>query len=323
MDEVEPHRLCHHCKQFVEQANCLTRPVEDVSPHSFDPRTYRTPVVNCHKSYPSLEHIFRSGQQGCHLCSILTRRILANKPGLQFNNGQAWDSCDTWIFSKLHKLSYYRDPVAAFHLSLYSGDPWRDEDDYISIDGDGIHLPRKNQQQVILGAGVLIKSLSNDQMRDCKVCQKCMAIDSGRHHELRGGEFEHAACRWTTYTGSDSILEMIRSWLQRCINTHPICASSKAASKPTRVLDLTSFDDGYIRLAPGTEMGDRRYIALSYQWGGCDAFALRRHNIDDFSQSIELQALPKTFFDAVVICRKLGFDFLWGVCLTLVLSYKI
>jgi hypothetical protein len=60
----------------------------------------------------------------------------------------------------------------------------------------------------------------------------------------------------------------------------------------------------------------QRFVALSYMWGGHEGgkdLQLVQSNVDQLSQSggLELQQLPNTISDAIVLCRDLGEHRLW------------
>lgn len=149
-------------------------------------------------------------------------------------------------------------------------------------------------------------------MKGCRVCQNCISVPNYENNEAWNGAFEYAHCRWMRDCVSGSNLKMIRLWLQNCLGCHTECNSRKITSQPTRILDLRGFEDGSIRLALGAEIGEGQYATLSYTWGGRQDFVLSTSNMGEFARSIWIDALPKTFLGAAVICRKLGFDFLWS-----------
>lgn len=61
-----------------------------------------------------------------------------------------------------------------------------------------------------------------------------------------------------------------------------------------------------------------RYVTLSHCWGpgGID-FLLKEANIEQLRHAIHTEALPRSFQDAIVITRRLGFRFLWmdAICI--------
>jgi hypothetical protein len=65
-----------------------------------------------------------------------------------------------------------------------------------------------------------------------------------------------------------------------------------------------------LRLVAG--LGRRsRYATLSHCWGQASTIKTETHNLALRETSISLQALPKTFREAVLVCRKLNIPFLW------------
>lgn len=60
-----------------------------------------------------------------------------------------------------------------------------------------------------------------------------------------------------------------------------------------------------------------KYIALSHCWGGQVSLQLKSHTIDNFKKGILFSHFPKTFQDAITICRALGVDYLWidSICI--------
>ncbi|PKY05166.1 HET domain protein [Aspergillus campestris IBT 28561] len=85
---------------------------------------------------------------------------------------------------------------------------------------------------------------------------------------------------------------------------------------PTRVLDLgnrvsplTSDTRLYV-----THREPEAYVCLSHRWGsdgGLRPLEATVETLSEFEQGISYQTLPKTFQDAVVFTRKLGYRFLW------------
>jgi hypothetical protein len=53
------------------------------------------------------------------------------------------------------------------------------------------------------------------------------------------------------------------------------------------------------------------YVALSYKWGSKKRHLSCLHNIKDHYKAIPLDALPKTFIDAINVSHQLGFSNLW------------
>lgn len=80
---------------------------------------------------------------------------------------------------------------------------------------------------------------------------------------------------------------------------------------PPRVLDLGSDQETHLicLIEPGDQ--HERYIALSYPWGGTSFIKTVRDTLERHKQGIRFDDLPRTFQDAIRICRFLGVRYLW------------
>jgi hypothetical protein len=79
---------------------------------------------------------------------------------------------------------------------------------------------------------------------------------------------------------------------------------------PTRVLDLVSGrgSEGISLLETNGEVGT--YAALSHSWGQTHHIITTKLNIEDLKRNIRFDALPKTFQDAITICKKLEIQYI-------------
>ncbi|RSL56405.1 hypothetical protein CEP54_008832 [Fusarium duplospermum] len=115
-------------------------------------------------------------------------------------------------------------------------------------------------------------------------------------------------------SSSSQCFDLIRHWISECAK-HPACdPPSSSALLPTRLLDLWTGDDGLIKLYETLGGETDLYIALSHCWGpkGLPAAAKTTSaTINDRMQGIRIEALPKSFRDAIAICHELGIRYLW------------
>ncbi|KAF2460082.1 heterokaryon incompatibility protein-domain-containing protein [Lineolata rhizophorae] len=117
-------------------------------------------------------------------------------------------------------------------------------------------------------------------------------------------------------SNSESCLSLARSWLDNCSASHqPICTTTRShtAPAPTRVLNIgNSSSEPFLEtFAESTARSSIRYAALSHCWGGTDTICTLRSNLSQHQSRIHLSTLPKTFADAVVLCRRLDIPYLW------------
>ena len=115
-------------------------------------------------------------------------------------------------------------------------------------------------------------------------------------------------------TRSDECWEVASQWVDACQKQHPACNMYQNEEKwyPTRLLDLGERPMDHIRLIETREQKpDGPYVSLSHSWGSATFLQLRRDNLQEFKQGIELDTLSKTFQDAVTVARRLKVRYLW------------
>jgi len=102
-------------------------------------------------------------------------------------------------------------------------------------------------------------------------------------------------------------LKFAQEQIEECLKDHLECKQPRHGL-PTRLLDLR---DGCRLCESSTLPHNSRYVTLSHCWGGLNICRLKRDNFDAFIQEIPQSALCKTFLDAIVVTRALGFAYLW------------
>lgn len=131
-------------------------------------------------------------------------------------------------------------------------------------------------------------------------------------------------------TSSSKTLAIIRGWYEHCTVHHdcgvPIFESAESVqhadvtvSYPTRLLDLCAFvgrldvklvENPTVRLP---------YATLSHCWGppSDNMYRTTTANLSDRKERVLWTELPKTFRDAIVVCRYLHIRFLWidSICI--------
>ncbi|KAL6923971.1 hypothetical protein FSST1_001245 [Fusarium sambucinum] len=115
--------------------------------------------------------------------------------------------------------------------------------------------------------------------------------------------------------GSKETLSVVTGWVNDCVQSHDCCQPPAETRLPSRILDLEALNDpNKIRLLETA--GDEKYgsyITLSYCWGSDPTFHVRttHSTMSSHLDSIEVDALPQTYKDAIMITRHLGIRFLW------------
>lgn len=120
-------------------------------------------------------------------------------------------------------------------------------------------------------------------------------------------------------TDDPACFELICMWIQSCSLVHPNCSRPVAqASLPTRVIDVgsggSSHGDPFLFESGGNAGG---YVTLSHRWEPNLSFKTTLASLEEHKQSLPLSALPATFRDAVIVCRKVGIQYLWidAICI--------
>jgi hypothetical protein len=117
-------------------------------------------------------------------------------------------------------------------------------------------------------------------------------------------------------TNSSSAWKTVLKWLDNCIHRHESCGSLKLSQEtawyPTRLLDLgdSTNENGNIKVIDtANEKLEGFYITLSHCWGEGNHILLTTEN--KMTQQNEIQDLPRTFEEAIFVCRKLSIRYLW------------
>ncbi|KAF2258818.1 HET-domain-containing protein [Lojkania enalia] len=103
---------------------------------------------------------------------------------------------------------------------------------------------------------------------------------------------------------------LIQTWLQECRASHPNCNTNPNLPLPTRVINVGSSTlDPYLHITSPTERGS--YAALSHCWGKVLHLTTTFETLKEKQRAIPFSMLPKTFQNAVTICRELNIPYLW------------
>ncbi|KAH6625472.1 heterokaryon incompatibility protein-domain-containing protein [Boeremia exigua] len=147
--------------------------------------------------------------------------------------------------------------------------------------------------------------------------------DTGWHASYADIVRKHLFPTDHVFGGDTSSLHSTRclvQWLDDCTQNHPDCrrdayrkpTAHKGASVeynlPKRILEIYGS-----RVVLRERLASKdSYICLSHCWGSKGVtFRLESSTIQMLKASVSISALPKTFRDAVLVCLRLGFRFLW------------
>lgn len=142
-----------------------------------------------------------------------------------------------------------------------------------------------------------------------------------RYHWVQDGLTVHAgttslwpsictARRVAATADAPECLELIKSWVAQCDDSHRRCRDARAKPIPDRAIlvDADGEDPRLIEFPSGTE---EEYIALSHRWGGNVPLQLKKDKLEDFKKRIPFSTIPRTFQHAIAVCRALGVKYIW------------
>jgi hypothetical protein len=111
----------------------------------------------------------------------------------------------------------------------------------------------------------------------------------------------------------DSCLEVVKPWLEECSKNHPACKPPlpSESEMPIRILDIESFESGFIRLVESSRIQCKDYITLSHCWGEVQPITTMKSNLKYHYSGIPIHQLPATFYEAVLITSALKIQYLW------------
>jgi hypothetical protein len=109
-------------------------------------------------------------------------------------------------------------------------------------------------------------------------------------------------------TPQQAYFEVAKRWLVECEIKHSKC-DNDIPILPTRVVCVA--EDGHEPYLANGGGKHARYATLSHCWGASTSAMTTSKTLREHQNAIPLDGLPKTFRDAVVICRHLGILYLW------------
>ncbi|KAJ8059284.1 hypothetical protein OCU04_012249 [Sclerotinia nivalis] len=108
-------------------------------------------------------------------------------------------------------------------------------------------------------------------------------------------------------------LPLVKEWLNVCKRLHPKCINSQRQGfVPTRLIDVHG-SNPRLRLSSSFKGDCVQYATLSHCWGSPEKEILKltRSTLDNHLSEIKTGELPKTFRDAIEICKTLDIRYIW------------
>jgi hypothetical protein len=117
-------------------------------------------------------------------------------------------------------------------------------------------------------------------------------------------------------------LEKCKEWFNDCCSTHSRCSHARTGFIPTR---LIAVNEDIPRLCLSEELEGKtiKWATLSHRWSSLKFSTLTSSTLETYRRRISSEALPKTFRDAIDVCRYIGLDFLWIDSLCIIQDSKV
>ncbi|KAI4864971.1 HET-domain-containing protein [Hypoxylon rubiginosum] len=121
-------------------------------------------------------------------------------------------------------------------------------------------------------------------------------------------------------TLSERNVALMKNWISTCKNQHTACQLDASANwLPTRLIQISKLDMFNVRLVETGHLNSHsecpvQFMALSHMWGDVSIsppLRTLKSNYDSMQQEIYMEELSQNFVDAVLVCRKLGVEYVW------------
>lgn len=122
-----------------------------------------------------------------------------------------------------------------------------------------------------------------------------------------------------TTVDSEMSRRLVCQWYSGCKANHAQCGLHQASNsrkwRPTRLISFTAspgLETDVVQLVDGTSLPDEaEYVALSHCWGKVHLFRLLASTEAELRAGYPISQLPKTFREAIQVCRWLDHRYIW------------
>jgi hypothetical protein len=114
---------------------------------------------------------------------------------------------------------------------------------------------------------------------------------------------------------SDVKLDIMKGWIDTCVQSHDRCRPPANQCVPRRLIHLIDDEQRSIRLhSPATPV---QFAALSYRWGPDEQFKTLKENLSARYKILDTSPWPKSLQDSLIIARGLGLQYIWidAICI--------
>jgi hypothetical protein len=297
-DSVDLHELCGCCESFLSQVQ-LKRKLSAIL----------LPPTSQHRLHGSVQGLRNSAAAGCHLCSLINYSLSA-AGWLDGNNSEGVYILYSCFEGRgRERVVKNENPVP----------PMEKPSIYISLHPTGESLETFIKPGVSPANWYKFRSITSDG-QSFLLCTLAILIDAltigSLTSSVLGNEVHpsHVPHRATTRTEtlSRAHMNLARGWLDQCSTCHGSCQRRDPGFVPTRLLDVSGPSIRLTLTNPDDCSTYTKYCCLSHCWGGVtDIPLLKTDTLQSFVSEIDINTLPRTFQDAILITRQLHIRYLW------------
>ncbi|TVY39521.1 hypothetical protein LSUB1_G003953 [Lachnellula subtilissima] len=110
-------------------------------------------------------------------------------------------------------------------------------------------------------------------------------------------------------------LPLAKKWLDACRRLHPACHNTNPSFIPTRLIDIRGLHPRLHLYQEFEKNQSVEYATLSHCWGNPfvmkENCTLTKSTLPLFTSKISLEEFPKTFLDAIQVCKSLDISYIW------------
>lgn len=118
--------------------------------------------------------------------------------------------------------------------------------------------------------------------------------------------------------GAHSDFDLGKQWIEQCMAAHSGCSQASSSELPTRLIDVGPPDGSTEPRLVETKDQQGQYVTLSHCWGTSKPPVTDSRTFNRYHQAIHFVSLPRTFQDAIVAVRRLGYRYLWIDCFCII-----
>jgi hypothetical protein len=99
-------------------------------------------------------------------------------------------------------------------------------------------------------------------------------------------------------------------WYRECMTSHSGCAPSDPTFRPTRSIEMNNENSVKLFITKNEDV-DESCVAFSYCWGKAKTLKLVQDNLLQLQSWFSNSELPTSHKEAFLICRSMGFRYVW------------